>query len=175
MTIYLYAKQHNQTGLRYFGKTTRDPYKYQGSGLYWKRHLKKYGKDITTTWVHGYETEEQASEEAIFFSIVYKIVESDEWANMKIENGKDGWPKGVPNPRSVPQSLETRLKKSKALKGRSTGKFGKDNPRFGTTISPDHQAKMQAGRTNPKWTEERRAKVAATWALKNATLRKDAK
>ena len=35
---YLYVKQHNKTGLKYFGKTTKkDPLKYKGSGLYWKR------------------------------------------------------------------------------------------------------------------------------------------
>jgi len=32
---YLYIKKHNETGLKYFGKTTQDPYTYQGSGTDW--------------------------------------------------------------------------------------------------------------------------------------------
>jgi len=38
--VYLYVKIHNVTKLKYFGKTTKNPYNYKGSGLYWKRHLK---------------------------------------------------------------------------------------------------------------------------------------
>jgi hypothetical protein len=36
----LYVKTHNITGLKYFGKTTNDPFKYKGSGKYWLDHLK---------------------------------------------------------------------------------------------------------------------------------------
>lgn len=28
LPTYLYIKTHNQTGLKYFGKTTKDPFKY---------------------------------------------------------------------------------------------------------------------------------------------------
>jgi len=50
---YLYIKKHSITGLKYFGKTTEsDPYKYLGSGTYWKKHYKKHGKEfIETIWV----------------------------------------------------------------------------------------------------------------------------
>jgi hypothetical protein len=42
MTIYLYVKTHNNTGMKYLGKTTKpDPHKYPGSGKRWTRHLKK--------------------------------------------------------------------------------------------------------------------------------------
>jgi len=34
MTIYLYKKTHNVTGLQYLGKTTRNPFTYKGSGVY---------------------------------------------------------------------------------------------------------------------------------------------
>ena len=43
MITYLYHKRHGITGLNYFGKTVRNPYKYNGSGLYWKRHLAQHG------------------------------------------------------------------------------------------------------------------------------------
>ena len=45
---YLYIKTHNITGLKYFGKTTGDPYTYFGSGTKWLNHLNVYGKDVTT-------------------------------------------------------------------------------------------------------------------------------
>ena len=45
----LMIKTHNVTGKKYLCMTTKaDPYKYNGSGVYWKNHIKKYGKDITT-------------------------------------------------------------------------------------------------------------------------------
>ena len=44
---YLYVKTHNITGLKYFGKTTNDPYTYYGSGKYWLLHLKKHGYNIS--------------------------------------------------------------------------------------------------------------------------------
>jgi len=47
---YLYIKKHNVTGLKYFGKTVRDPLKYKGSGQYWLTHLKQHGNDVTTEW-----------------------------------------------------------------------------------------------------------------------------
>jgi len=47
---YLYVKTHNVTGLNYLGYTTaKDPHNYKGSGTYWKRHIKKYGYDFTTS------------------------------------------------------------------------------------------------------------------------------
>ncbi len=48
MIIYLYKKTHNITGLQYLGKTTKDPYKYKGSGTRWLNHLNIHGFDITT-------------------------------------------------------------------------------------------------------------------------------
>ena len=47
MPIYtLYVKTHNKTGLKYLGRTTQDPYKYKGSGTYWRSHLKKHGNRV---------------------------------------------------------------------------------------------------------------------------------
>ena len=46
MIIYLYKKTHQVTGLKYLGKTTKDPYTYLGSGLEWKSHLKEFGKSF---------------------------------------------------------------------------------------------------------------------------------
>ena len=87
MLIYLYIKTHNKTGLKYFGKTTKqNPYKYKGSGKYWKAHIKFHGYDVTTEIVGMYTDIEECSKIAINFSIINNIVESQEWANLVIEN-----------------------------------------------------------------------------------------
>ena len=90
----LYVKTHNVTGLKYFGKTIQKDYnKYRGSGVYWEQHIRKHGYDVTTeilgeftedddTWLTFYACE---------FSEVNDIVNSSDWANLKPENGKDGW------------------------------------------------------------------------------------
>ena len=45
----LMFKQHNVTGLNYLCVTQKEKYvEYPGSGVYWQKHLKKHGVDITT-------------------------------------------------------------------------------------------------------------------------------
>lgn len=93
---YLYIKQHNVTGLKYFGKTTRqNPISYLGSGLHWKRHLRTHGNDVSTVWVRLFTFQKELTEYAIQFSKENQIVESKEWANLRDENGLDGQPKGA--------------------------------------------------------------------------------
>lgn len=87
---YLYIKQHNVTGLKYFGKTTRNPVKYKGSGLRWVRHLKQHGNNVTTLWHQLFTDVDAIKEYALHFSLVNNIVESDEWANLKPEDGLEG-------------------------------------------------------------------------------------
>jgi len=88
--IYLYHKKHKITGLNYFGKTTVDPYSYNGSGKYWNSHLKKHGKEIETVEVWKFDNVNECSLFAINFSKENNIVESKDWANLKEENGLDG-------------------------------------------------------------------------------------
>lgn len=93
--ITLYIKIHNVTGLKYFGKTTKNnPEKYTGSGKHWKRHIKKHGYDVTTIVVGKFSDPTECQQFAINFSIAHNIVESTEWANLIIENGMDGAPIG---------------------------------------------------------------------------------
>ena len=42
---YLYIKT-SPLGLRYLGKTTKEPITYLGSGKIWKRHIKKHNFTI---------------------------------------------------------------------------------------------------------------------------------
>lgn len=89
---YLYIKQHSITGLKYFGKTTKEnPTEYIGSGIHWKRHIKKHGQEhIKTLWYHLFTDEKEMIEYALNFSKENNIVESEQWANLKEENGLDG-------------------------------------------------------------------------------------
>lgn len=97
MKIYLYVKQHQVTGLKYFGMTVKkDPYIYLGSGKHWKRHLKVHGKDINTLSVWEFDNHTDCEKFALEFSKKNNIVESVEWANLRPENGKDGKAPGSP-------------------------------------------------------------------------------
>lgn len=89
---FLYIKQHNITGLKYFGKTTeRNPYAYLGSGKYWKKHINKHGTEhVITVWAHLFTDEQELIEYAKKFSKDNNIVDSTEWANLKEETGLDG-------------------------------------------------------------------------------------
>lgn len=104
MNIYLYHKRHRKTGLNYFGKTTVDPYNYTGSGKYWKRHLNKHGLDIETIFVCKFQNQEECTKFALQFSIKNNIVESTEWANLKLEDGRDGGDPGPIGRRKIAES-----------------------------------------------------------------------
>lgn len=82
---YLYIKTHNVTGLKYFGKTTQNPFKYKGSGKYWINHIKNYGNDVITEIYGFYIIKELCLNDAIKFSIENDIVNSSLWANLKLE------------------------------------------------------------------------------------------
>ncbi len=88
---YLYIKQHNITGLKYFGKTIRkDPTKYKGSGVYWTNHLRKHSNNVTTIWYQLFESKEDLIDFSHLFSEMFNIVELANWANLCMENGTDG-------------------------------------------------------------------------------------
>ncbi len=89
--VSLYIKTHNDTGLKYFGKTVSNPFTYQGSGTYWKNHLKKHGNDVSTKVYGRYlESDPNLKKDALLFSMDNNIVDSNEWANLIVENGLDG-------------------------------------------------------------------------------------
>jgi hypothetical protein len=94
-TTHLYLKQHNKTGLKYFGKTVRDPNTYSGSGVYWTRHLIKHGNDVSTIWTKSFTDKKELNEFALKFSKENNIVESSEYANLKPEDGLMGGDTGL--------------------------------------------------------------------------------
>ncbi len=172
----LYIKQHSVTGLKYFGKTTRDPYKYNGSGKHWVPHIKKHGrKHIITTNVFGPFTNSIAiSEFALAFSKDHNIVNSDLWANQKPENGIDGGVpgikrgpsgrKGIPNgpqqnPSNKPNGRKGISTGPNGRKGKPSGKKGIPNGRKGIPIGPHSDESKQkisdANKGKPRSAETR--------------------
>jgi len=117
MVIYLYVKQHSITGLKYFGKTKKsDPFRYNGSGKHWVKHISKHGKNyIKTSEIWGFDNQELCTEFALKFSEENNIVESREWANLKLENGLDGNPIGFNHSSKTKQKLSTISKNQKRL------------------------------------------------------------
>ena len=90
MTIYLYLKTHNKTGLKYLGKTTQDPYNYLGSGRRWTKHLAKHGNDITTEILLETKDSTELTKQGIYYSNLWNVVEDPNFANLKPETGDGG-------------------------------------------------------------------------------------
>lgn len=138
--IYLYVKQHKVTGLKYFGVTsTKDPYLYLGSGKYWRRHLKVYGKEIDTINVWEFDDPKLCEEFALNFSKKNNIVESKDWANLRPENGKDGKAPGSPG--------------MKKHKNPNWGKTKEQNSFYGRKHKPETISlykKQKTGGNNPR-------------------------
>lgn len=114
MTVSIYIKTHNKTGLKYFGMTTRnDVFKYPGSGVYWLKHINKHGRDVNTEVIATFEERSQElTDFCLKFSEENDIVNSEEWANLVYEDGIQG---GTPG---VPLSEEHKEKISKSTKKR---------------------------------------------------------
>lgn len=89
---FIYIKT-SPLGLKYLGKTKKNPYKYMGSGKIWKRHIKKHNltsEDIKTEVVFETRDINELIDKGIELSRLYNIVESKEWANLREENGDGG-------------------------------------------------------------------------------------
>jgi hypothetical protein len=86
----------------YFGKTIKNPEKYNGSGSYWTKHINKHGKEhVVTLWYCLFYDEQDCKEFALSFSEKQNIVESKDWANQIYENGTDGFDNGNTNPSHI--------------------------------------------------------------------------
>jgi hypothetical protein len=161
-------KTHNKTKLKYLCKcTNRDPYKYKGSGVYWKRHLKDHGSDITTEVIFQTEDLNEFNSACLRYSKEFNVKDSDEWANLIEENGLDGgtthtnpyWLKGFKHSneskskisesskkKRVPLSENVKQKISDALRGKSI----KCSPK-GVAKTEEHKRKVsQALKGKPK-------------------------
>ena len=86
----LFLKTHNK-GLKYLCKSEQEEWKkYLGSGVYWKRYLKIYGKGIETKLLFETNDLEEFKKVCLAESKERNIVESEDYANLIMENGVDG-------------------------------------------------------------------------------------
>lgn len=93
---YIYVKQA-PSGLLYLGKTVKDintnPSCYLGSGTYWLEHIKSHNyksKDIKTWILHETEDLEDLKLIGKYYSDLFDVVNSNDWANLKPEEGDGG-------------------------------------------------------------------------------------
>jgi hypothetical protein len=129
----LLVMTHNVTGLKYFCKTTRLGFlhKYKGSGVYWKRHMRLHGRDVTVGVLGVYFDKDRCMSAALNFSKENDIVKDSGWANCILENGLDGAGAGEANHRygkPHPNKGGTRPEMIGRLIGPLNGMYGKPSP-----------------------------------------------
>jgi len=150
----LYIKTHLKTGLKYFGKTTKNPYKYKGSGKYWLRHLKLHGNEVYTDVVLSTSDEVFCKAYATLFSEVNDIVRSEGWANLRIENGFDGAPVGTKGHSFSSDELSKISSSAKSMwaDASASAKIREAQKASWTSQRREAQSKI----SKLAWTEERR-------------------
>ncbi|CAB4134374.1 hypothetical protein UFOVP267_56 [uncultured Caudovirales phage] len=146
----LLVMTHNVTGLRYFCKTSRlnELKYYKGSGVYWKRHLKKHGRDIAVETLGIYFDKEHCLAVAKEFCEQHQIGSNSEWANLIPENGLDGAPVGKAHPMFGKPSPCIGQKRP------WVGKKGTDNPMWGKP-SPMRGIPKPKGKDSPLYGRKR--------------------
>ena len=91
MLYYLYKKTHRDTGLKYLGYTkSPNPDEYQGSGKYWTWHIEKHGYNVDTEILFETTNKQEIKEKGLYYSNLWNVVKSEEWANLKPESGNGG-------------------------------------------------------------------------------------
>lgn len=93
MVKYILYLKTSPLGLKYLGKTTKDPYKYIGSGKVWLRHIKKnniQADTIKTEILFETYDLQKFKDVAREISAKLNIVESTDFANLKSEEGDGG-------------------------------------------------------------------------------------
>jgi hypothetical protein len=173
---WLYLKQHNTTGLKYFGKTVRDPEKYFGSGVRWTNHLEKHGYDVSTIWKRLFTSEEELVQFALEYSKVNNIVESTDYANLIPEDGKIGGDTGLTKEgRNIIRAKSKAFKHSEESKEkiRAARKL-QVSPRLGKPHTEESKEKIRqkralqvipVGRT---LSEETKRKISESKRIRNA-------
>ena len=132
----LYIKTHNDTGFKYFGKTTRLDciHSYKGSGIHWRRHLKVHGNSYTTELLGIWQDKDRLVEYSKKFCKEHNVVASKEWANMVLEEGLQGASSGETN---VSKRKDVRAKMSASSAKNQLGNFGVNHASFkGWYVTP---------------------------------------
>jgi len=156
--FYLYLKTHNTTGLKYLGQTKNDPFKYTGSGTHWSRHIKKHGYDVTTIILYYTPFIEEIRELGLYYSDLWNIVESNEFANLIPESGEGGMVMI-----GKTHSSSTKKKIGEGNKGKKRSDDHKEKIRLsqlGKIHSDDHKAKNSLGNVGKKRSDEVKRKIS---------------
>jgi hypothetical protein len=162
MPIYLYVKTHQITGLKYLGQTTStDPHRYTGSGKYWKNHLAVHGYYYNTEILKECQSKDGLKEWGLYYSRLWNVAESKEWANLKEEGGAYG-----------NHSSETRAKISAAQRGQKRGAYSQErreqiaNQNRTKAKDPKYRAKLSKALLGHSVSSETRAKISKHSKLK---------
>ena len=92
---YLMIKEIEQTGLKYLCKRKQykdplDHVKYKGSGKLWRRILNAHPEYTLKTTILGLFDKDDLAIYGLYYSNLYNVVESEEWANLIPEVGSGG-------------------------------------------------------------------------------------
>jgi len=116
---FILLKCHKTTGLKYlcYHYGTHDSYhSYLGSGVYWKCHLNKHGRDIFTEIIAECSSREEARDIGLKYSIDYDIVKSNEYANLMVEDARSSFSEdGTCNKERIKKSHESRAVRRKTI------------------------------------------------------------
>lgn len=154
--IYLYLKTHNKTGFKYLGKTiSKDPYSYKGSGKLWKRHISKHGYDVKTEILLATNNESELKKAGLYYSSLWNVVESKEFANLIPESGDGG---------AMPWTTESREKLSKTNKGKKHTQESKNNySNAQKKMSAEKSKQMKEYLQDPENYKKRCEQLASNW------------
>lgn len=110
-TYYLYKKTHKITNIKYLGFTRKNPYKYKGSGIRWRAHLKKHGNNVDTEILCETVDRNKIQMLGEYYSKLWNVVESADWANLKPETGEGGGVPGMHKGKNRPVEHREAMKK----------------------------------------------------------------
>jgi hypothetical protein len=174
--IYLYMKTHNQTGLKYLGKTAQaDPYKYRGSGTYWASHIKKHGYNVTTEILKVCGCSTAIKIWGCYYSRLWNVVKSNEWANLKEEAGDGG---------AVPLELRPHLKTKEYRDKLSTrtkerwsipGAVDQMSKKIKSSFKADTRREINRHSATLQWMESREKKMKGINRYYNTASKEDLK
>lgn len=157
--IHLYVKTHNDTGLKYLGKTvSQNPEEYQGSGVRWKNHIKKHGYNVSTEILLSSDNPELIKEKGIYYSNLWNVVESNEWANLKEEQGDGGWDY-INNDPNIRQKRSDRMSGEKNIMFGSSRR-GAENPFYDKNHTEDSKHKISTSKKGVKLGQQTKEQIS---------------
>jgi hypothetical protein len=151
--MYILYLKESPLGLKYLGKCiNKDPYKYMGSGKYWKSHLQKYGflkDDIKTEILLETKDLNELKEKARYYSELWSVDKNKNFANLKPETGVGGGEhmRGVPKSEDWKKRMSERIRRPEEGKKISKALTGKK-------LSLEHIQKLKISHLGIKYSQE---------------------